>query len=169
MFMLLTVNDQLPLERFALHQKAMTSTSMTRAHSSSKAKPKQTLAPPIFTASACHTSLLSVQSEGFAHRQSHKLCDFTQPIFGVALKHETSMRRARRLFALTGGVLGEERARRPRVFRKFSTALAEKTWFSQEHSPPEDTRRKHRLMCGFSGEALPEEMQERRKTTKHRL
>ena len=80
----LTVNDQLPLQRLARRpKKCWWALHTTRAHSSSKAKPKQTLTPPILAASACHTNTLSLQNEGSHIRRSHKAAWLHAVYFGA--------------------------------------------------------------------------------------
>lgn len=158
-----TVNNQLAFKRFAHWQKVMMSTLRTWAHSSSKAKLKQTIAAPIFTAFACHASLLSAQSEG-SHILNRTSRVTSHSLFwsGVTWDQHAVNTTAP---CFKRGVLCEDW--RPWLFRNFSTPLVEKTWFSHELSPlniqVDNTGR-----CVVSVERLSQKMWLRWKTTKHK-
>lgn len=156
--MLLAVNDQLPSERFAQCQKSDDEhINGMSTFSSSKAKLKQTLM--IFTASTCHT-------KRFTHPQSHNLCEFTPSILvwsynmrQACCEHRvfTGLFSVKRLCLETSGFQN--------VLSPFSGEILVFTGTLSS----EDTLWKHRQMCGFSLKALPEEVMETRKTTKHKL
>lgn len=122
---------------------------MTWAHSSPKAKLKQTLAPLIFAVSACHTSLLSVQSEG-SHILNHTSCVTSHSLFssGALTWDQRAVNTAAPCF--NRGVLCKE------------TQLGDLDTSNRENLELSPRSWKHRQMCGFSWKALPKEEKQQR-------